>query len=164
MQTMVPTAGSQPASPPVTEPAEPDDLVAGDQAGPWTVERELGRGGMGSVYAVTHDGIGKRAALKVMHRRLIEGSSAERILQEARVVNQVGHPNIVDIFETGALPDGRPYIVMERLEGVPLSQRADEGKILADEVIAILLQICDALIAAHAAGVVHRDLKLDNVF
>jgi serine/threonine-protein kinase len=72
---------------------------------------------------VIHDEIGKRAALKVMHRRLITSSSAERILLEARVVNQVGHPNIVDIFETGTLPDGRPYIVMERLEGVPLSYR-----------------------------------------
>ncbi|NVB79213.1 MAG: protein kinase [Kofleriaceae bacterium] len=128
------------------------------------MERELGRGGMGSVYAVTHEGIGKRAALKVMHRRLVTSSSAERILQEARVVNQVGHPNIVDIFETGTLEDGRPYIVMERLEGMPLSYRADEGKILPDQVIGILLQVCDALIAAHAANVVHRDLKLDNIF
>jgi serine/threonine-protein kinase len=119
---------------------------------------------MGSVYAVTHEDIGKRPALKVMNRRLVTTASAERILLEARVVNQVGHPNIVDIFETGTLGDGRPYIVMERLEGVPLSFRADEGKILPDQVIGILLQVCDALIAAHAANVVHRDLKLDNIF
>jgi serine/threonine-protein kinase len=144
--------------------ADQDDMLPGAKAGPWVVERELGRGGMGSVYAVTHEGIGKRAALKVMHRRLTTGSSAERILQEARVVNQVGHPNIVDIFETGTLPDGRPYIVMERLEGMPLSYRADEGKILPDQAINILLQVCDALIAAHAANIVHRDLKLDNIF
>jgi serine/threonine-protein kinase len=144
--------------------ADQDDMLPGAKAGPWVIERELGRGGMGSVYAVTHEGIGKRAALKVMHRRLTTSSSAERILQEARVVNQVGHPNIVDIFETGTLPDGRPYIVMERLEGMPLSYRADEGKILPDQAINILLQVCDALIAAHAANIVHRDLKLDNIF
>ncbi len=143
---------------------EPDELAPGVKAGPWVVDRELGRGGMGSVYGVTHEGIGKRAALKVMHRRLVCPTSVERVLLEARVVNQVGHPNIVDIFETGMLADGRPYIVMERLEGVPLSVRADDGKILPDQVIGILLQICDALIAAHAAGVIHRDLKLDNVF
>jgi eukaryotic-like serine/threonine-protein kinase len=165
MQTMVSTAGAQAHLAAPAEPlVEPDDLLPGAKAGPWIVERELGRGGMGSVYGVHHEEIGKRAALKVMHRRLVTTQSAERMLVEARVVNQVGHPNIVDIFETGTLPDGRPYIVMERLEGVPLAVRADEGKILPDQVISILLQICDALIAAHAARVVHRDLKLDNVF
>jgi serine/threonine-protein kinase len=133
-------------------------------AGPWRVERELGRGGMGAVYAVVHEEIGKRAALKVVHRRLMPSFNCDRMLLEAKVVNQVGHPNIVDIFETGSLADGRPYIVMERLCGRSLATRADEGKLLPDFVIAVLLQVCDALIAAHAAGVVHRDLKLDNVF
>jgi len=169
MQTMVSTASSavvQPraAEPPSAEPTSEDALQPGAKAGPWVVERELGRGGMGAVYGVVHEEIGKRAALKVMHGRLVSGSSMERILLEAKVVNAVGHPNIVDIFETGTLEDGRPYIVMERLEGMPLSFRADEGKILPDQVIGILLQVCDALIAAHAANIVHRDLKLDNVF
>ena len=164
MQTMVSTAGGAAQVAPIESLEPPDELPCGAKAGPWIVERELGRGGMGAVYAVHHEEIGKRAALKVMHRRLVTSASAERMLVEARVVNQVGHPNIVDIFETGTLADGRPYIVMERLEGVPLAVRADEGKILPDQVIAILLQVCDALIAAHAAGVVHRDLKLDNVF
>jgi serine/threonine-protein kinase len=163
MKTMVSTAGA------LLEPGEPgevpDALLPGAKAGPWIVERELGRGGMGAVYAVVHEEIGKRAALKILHGRLaIPGFNADRMLTEAKLVNQVGHPNIVDIFETGHLPDRRPYIVMERLEGQPLSFRADEGKIQADQVIAILLQVCDALIAAHAAGIVHRDLKLDNIF
>ncbi len=165
MQTMVSTAGGAAQAASSEPPVEaPDELASGSKAGPWIVERELGRGGMGAVYGVHHDEIGKRAALKIMHRRLVTKASAERMLVEARVVNQVAHPNIVDIFETGTLEDGRPYIVMERLEGVPLAVRADEGKILPHEVIPILLQVCDALIAAHAAGVVHRDLKLDNVF
>jgi hypothetical protein len=141
-----------------------DILPPGALAGPWRIEHELGRGGMGTVYAVVHDGIGKRAALKVVHRHLVGADRTERILLEARVVNQVRHPNIVDIFETGLLEDGRPYIVMERLAGAPLSSRVQHNKLPADEVIAILLQICDALEAAHAAGVIHRDLKLDNVF
>jgi len=163
MKTMESTAGAlhQQAAPIEV----PDGLLPGVKAGPWIVERELGRGGMGAVYAVVHEEIGKRAALKVVHGRLLgPGFNADRMLLEAKVVNQVGHPNIVDIFETGKLPDGRPYIVMERLEGLALSDRADEGKILPDQVIAILLQVCDALIASHAAGVIHRDLKLDNVF
>ncbi|MGN6111287.1 MAG: serine/threonine-protein kinase, partial [Kofleriaceae bacterium] len=142
-----------------------DALPAGAKAGPWVVERELGRGGMGAVYAVVHDEIGKRAALKVVHGRLLApGFNPDRMLLEARVVNQIGHPSIVDIFETGKLADGRPYIVMERLDGQPLAVRADAGKLLPDLVIEILLQVCDALVAAHDAGVVHRDLKLDNVF
>ncbi|CAN5879196.1 hypothetical protein BH11MYX3_BH11MYX3_46290 [soil metagenome] len=161
MKTAVSTAGG--ALP--LESLGPDVLPPGSKAGPWLVERELGRGGMGAVYAVVHEEIGKRAALKVVHRRLLTpGFNIERVMLEAKVVNTVGHPNIVDIFETGSLPDGRPYIVMERLEGQSLSARADEGKILPDRAITILLQVCDALIAAHAANIVHRDLKLDNVF
>jgi tRNA A-37 threonylcarbamoyl transferase component Bud32 len=161
MKTMVTTAGSgQPGALDI-----PDVLVPGAKAGPWVIERELGRGGMGAVYAVVHDEIGKRAALKVVHKRLlVPGFNCDRMLLEAKVVNQVGHPGIVDIFETGKLADGRPYIVMERLDGHTLSERADASKLLPDLVIAILLQVCDALVAAHAAGVVHRDLKLDNVF
>ncbi|MBA3396259.1 MAG: serine/threonine protein kinase [Deltaproteobacteria bacterium] len=163
MRTMENTAGGGQA--PVAPVVPPDELQPGAKAGPWIVERELGRGGMGAVYAVVHEEIGKRAALKVVHARLLQpGFNCDRMLLEAKAVNQVGHPNIVDIFETGKLPDGRPYIVMERLEGQPLSYRADEGKILPDQVISLLLQMCDALIAAHAAGVIHRDLKLDNVF
>jgi len=161
MKTMVSTAAS--GLPGAIEGL--DVLVPGSKAGPWVVERELGRGGMGAVYAVVHEEIGKRAALKLVHKRLLtSGFNGERMLLEAKVVNQVGHPHIVDIFETGTLADGRPYIVMERLDGQALSARADAGKLLPDLVIAILLQVCDALIAAHAAGVIHRDLKLDNVF
>ncbi len=119
---------------------------------------------MATVYAVVHGRIGKRAALKVLHGDLVgEGCHPERMLLEACVVNAVGHPNIVDIFDTGTLPDGRPYIVMERLAGEPLSARAERG-IPPNEVVAILLEVGEALIAAHAAGVIHRDLKLDNIF
>jgi serine/threonine-protein kinase len=161
MKTMVSTAGS--GSPGALDGS--DVLPPGAKAGPWVVERELGRGGMGAVYAVVHEEIGKRAALKVVHQRLlVPGFNCDRMLLEAKVVNQVGHPNIVDIFETGKLGDGRPYIVMERLDGQALNTRAEDGKLLPDLVISILLQICDALVAAHAAGIVHRDLKLDNVF
>ena len=161
METLVSTAGAGAAA----AVALPDVLPPGAKCGPWIIEHELGRGGMGAVYACVHEDIGKRAALKIVHRRLLTPAfNIDRVMLEAKVVNAVGHPNIVDIFETGKLEDGRPYVVMERLEGQPLSFRADQGKILADQVIAILLQVCDALIAAHAAHIVHRDLKLDNVF
>jgi len=161
MRTMVSTESS------VIQPGPtgvPDVLPVGAKAGPWVVGERLGRGGMGTVYAVVHEEIGKKAALKVMHDFLATGVTVERIKLEARVVNQIGHANIVDIFETGTLDDGRPYIVMERLDGVCLGTLAFESKVLPDRVVEILIQICDALIAAHGAGVIHRDLKLDNVF
>ena len=145
--------------------ALPDELIPDVKCGPWVVERELGRGGMGAVYAVHHEDIGKRAALKIVHGHLIgTGFNPDRMVLEAKVVNQVGHPGIVDIFETGQLADGRSYIVMERLEGKALSARCDEGVLPQALAIAVLEQISEALIAAHDAGIVHRDLKLDNVF
>jgi serine/threonine-protein kinase len=145
---------------------EPEDgLAIGSLAGRWQIEHELGRGGMGIVYAVVHADIGKRAALKILHRKLFSSSShRDRTLTEARVVNQIDHPNIVDIFDTGTLPDGRSYIVMERLDGCSLAEHAARTKVLPDNAITILYQVCDALEAAHAVGVLHRDLKLDNVF
>ena len=131
------------------------------EAGPWLIEGELGRGGMGVVYAVRHKQIGKRAALKVVRRQLHDPTVwAMRMLQEAQVVNAIGHPNIVDIFDVGTTADGRPFIVMEHLTGCAL---ADTDPPL-DDALGILLQVCDALLAAHAAGVVHRDLKPDNIF
>ena len=140
-------------------------FAPGALIGPWRVEGELGRGGMSTVYAVVHVDIGKRAALKVVHGHVLSSAfTAERVILEAKVVNQIGHPSIVDIFESGTLDDGRPYLVMERLDGQNLGERLAAGPIAPEDVAGILIQICDALTAAHAAGVVHRDLKLDNVF
>jgi serine/threonine-protein kinase len=140
-------------------------FAPGAQIGPWRVEGELGKGGMSTVYAVVHVDIGKRAAMKVVHGHVLSSAfTAERVILEAKVVNQIGHPSIVDIFESGTLDDGRPYLVMERLDGQNLGQRLADGRIPHETIIGILIQICEALTAAHAAGIVHRDLKLDNVF
>ncbi|MCE9575298.1 MAG: serine/threonine protein kinase, partial [Deltaproteobacteria bacterium] len=157
---------------PTSEPGLPDErsgdrgrLPPGTLAGPWRVEHELGHGGMGTVYAVTHETIEKRAALKVVHpHALTPWFTAERFLAEAHVVNQVAHSGIVDIFETGRLPDGRPYLVMERLEGETLGQRVAKGRLAPEEVCEILHEVCAAIGAAHRAHIVHRDLKLDNIF
>lgn len=160
---------AQPASDtaPIRRRGRPDDsLNANTRVGAWLVERELGRGGMSSVHAVVHAKFGKRAALKIAHRSVIGdgGMSADTFLREARVANTVEHPAVIDVFATGTY-DGRPYLVMERLAGMPLGQRLDEGPPLSrHESLAILLELCHVLRVAHAAGVVHRDLKLDNVF
>lgn len=140
-------------------------LCVGDSVGPWKVEGELGRGGMSTVYAVIHAEIGKRAALKVVHGHVLSSAfPPARVILEAQVVNRIAHSNIVDIFENGSLPDGRPFLVMERLEGCSLEQQLDLGRISPDDVIGLLLQLCSALTAAHAAGIVHCDLKPENVF
>ena len=146
-------------------PHGPDNLVPGTVVGSWRVEHELGRGGMGTVYAVSHVDIGKAAALKVVHREVLcDAFDASTILTEARAVNAFSHPNVVDIFESGAMADGRPYLVMERLRGRTLGDRHEESRVPALEAIDYLLPLCDVLAAAHAAGIIHRDIKLDNVF
>ena len=144
--------------------ARPATLSDGDKAGAWRVESPLGRGGMASVYAVTHTKFGKRAALKLAHREILgKGFTADTFLREARIVNLVDHACVPDVFATGTY-DGRPYLVMERLSGQTLGQRLDNGPMSHNAAIGILLELCEVLGAAHEACVVHRDLKLDNVF
>jgi serine/threonine protein kinase len=130
----------------------------------YRIERELGSGGMATVYAVVHTRFGKRAALKLAHRSSIgERFSPDMFLREARTVHTVDHRGVPDVFATGMF-DGRPYLVMERLSGQTLGQRLRNESIPRGEAIDILLELCEIVGAAHAAGVVHRDLKLDNVF
>ncbi len=120
---------------------------------------------MSSVHAVVHTKFGKRAAIKIAHRSVLTtGMSPQTFLREARIVHAVEHPAVIDVFATGS-HEGRPYLVMEKLVGTPLGTCVDEGPPMArGDIIHILLELCDVLRAAHAAGIVHRDLKLDNVF
>jgi serine/threonine-protein kinase len=143
----------------------PDDALAcGSRVSSWRVERELGRGGMASVHAVTHTKFGKRAAIKIAHRSVLgDQYTPETFLREARVVHRIDHAAVIDVFATGSC-HGRPYLVMERLSGASLGARVDDGPVPHADAFVILLELCDVLRAAHRTGVVHRDLKLDNVF
>src|SRR5687768_5064349 len=167
--TANPVALPRPASDPAAQlrrRGKPDDgLAANSRVSSWRVEQELGRGGMSSVHAVVHTKFGKRAAIKIAHRSVLGpgGMSPQTFLREARIVHAVEHPAVIDVFATGTY-DGRPYLVMEKLIGTPLGRRVDEAPLPRREAIAILLELCHVLRAAHAARVVHRDLKLDNVF
>src|SRR5688572_18930176 len=97
---------------------ESDELPTGQPVGEYVVEGKIGEGGMGCVYAAHHPLIGKKAAIKVIARSLCTDRTAvERFVMEARAVNQIGHPNIVDVFNFGSLADGRSYFVMEWLQG-----------------------------------------------
>src|SRR5688572_10254334 len=141
------------------------DLQPGQDVGGYVVEMKIGEGGMGVVYGAHHPKIGKRAAIKVLAKSLCAVPMAvDRFVQEARSVNQIRHPNIVDIFAFGELGDGRSYFVMEWLDGEPLSKRMSSGENTLADVVEILDEVADALEAAHEKGIVHRDLKPDNVF
>ena len=140
-------------------------LRKGSDVGGYVIDGELGRGGMGIVYRAQHPVIGKRVAIKVLKPSLSERpSTVDRFVQEARAVNAIGHPNIVDIFAFGALPDGRSYLVMDLLQGESLRTRVKRGALRIDEVAYVLDEIASALIAAHDKGFIHRDLKPDNIF
>jgi serine/threonine protein kinase len=121
---------------------------------------------MGEVWKARNNKIGKWAAIKVpSHEITGRSGAAERFLQEARAVNEIRHRNIVDIFDFGSLPDGRPYYVMELLEGKPLSlYLKDHSPLTFQEILDIFAPVCQALQSAHDHGIVHRDIKSDNIF
>lgn len=131
--------------------------------GPYRVVSTLGEGGMGVVYAAHDDRLGRPVALKLIHPNAQEAAARERFWREARAAARVSHPGICPIFDVGE-HDGRPYLVMELLEGEPLDARLARGPLPFDEAIAIALGVLDALDALHRAGLVHRDLKPSNIF
>ncbi|MET0404342.1 MAG: serine/threonine-protein kinase [Cystobacter sp.] len=150
--------------PPSRTPAPAPDPLLGTCLGSFRLTRKLDQGGMGTVYLGEHVGIGSRVAIKVLHHRL--GSSPQvlrRFHMEARAVNLIGHENIVNIIDINPAPP-RPYLVMEYLEGEPLSALLQRGPVRPEVAVALLTQVCDALEATHAQGIVHRDLKPENLF
>jgi serine/threonine-protein kinase len=141
------------------------DLPEGMEVGEYRVIRKVGEGGMGAVYSAVQPVIGKRVAIKVLAPHIAKNPElVRRFVDEARAVNKIGHPNIVDIFSFGWLPDQRHYFAMEFLDGESLADRMKRGSIPAAERRRLLRQICQALEAAHRQGIVHRDLKPDNIW
>jgi HEAT repeat protein/tRNA A-37 threonylcarbamoyl transferase component Bud32 len=132
--------------------------------GPYRLVRLIGQGGMGVVYEGVHVTIGRRAAIKLLRAEAgRHADAAQRFLNEARAVNQVRHPGLVEIFDAGALPDGSLYLVMEYLEGETLKALLRRGRLPERDALVTALQVAEALSAAHAAGIIHRDVKPDNI-
>ena len=121
---------------------------------------------MGAVYLAEHPGIGRRVAVKVLHKNYTRDEHLlARFLNEARAANAIRHPNIIEILDSGMLADGTPFLVMELLEGESLGTRLRQnGALPIAKAVDFAYQTASALGAAHAKGIVHRDLKPDNLF
>jgi eukaryotic-like serine/threonine-protein kinase len=138
----------------------------GTRAGEYQLVEEVGRGAFGTVYRAVHPLIGKEVAIKVLDESSLEDRSLEqRFVTEARAVNRIKHPNIVDIFGFGELANGQKFYVMELLTGETLAALRKRAGALSPRVaLEILEPLADALDAAHEVGILHRDLKPANVF
>jgi serine/threonine protein kinase len=138
--------------------------LVGQMVGSYRVTRAIGAGGMGEVYEAVHPGIGSRVAIKVLSAGG-RGERVERFFAEARAINHIHHANIVNVLDLAFLPDGRPYILMELLSGSSLAQLiAARGPLPFELVGRVARETLAALGAAHRAGVIHRDIKPDNIF
>ncbi len=142
------------------------DEMLGQNVGSYRIARHIGQGGMGAVYLGVQPAIGSRVAIKVLSPGAASTAGmVDRFFSEARAVNVIRHEGIVNVLDLSRLPDGRPYIVMEYLEGGPLSEHfAAHRPFPLGTLCRIGFEVASALEAAHAHGVTHRDLKPDNVF
>ncbi|MGK3997093.1 serine/threonine-protein kinase [Sorangium sp. So ce1024] len=142
--------------------------VAGDalEGTPYRALRALGRGGMGEVVEAEHRALRKRVVVKLVRRAFARDPRfADRLRVEAQALAAVSSPHVVEVLDLGRTPAGRPYFVMERLEGTTLADElARRGALPVDEAIDVVRQVLAGLSAAHRVGLVHRDVKLDNVF
>jgi serine/threonine-protein kinase len=156
----------QPVQMSVATPFPRGDLNGQVIADKYRIRSVLGQGGMGTVFEAERLTLGGAVAIKVLHPdRARDAKAVRRFHKEARTAAAMGHPNICEVHDLGALEDGSPYLVMERLVGETLHVRLARQKLLAfDEAIDIVIQVLSALVVAHEKGIVHRDIKPENVF
>ena len=143
-------------------PADP--LIGQDFANLHVIEL-LGYGGTSKVYKVQQDNMRRFAAMKVLHFHLCDDESVHRFQNEAESAAKLVHPGIAQVYDLGLLPDGRPFMLLELLEGESLDQLLKKcGRLMMVKAVRIITQACDALAFAHEQGIIHRDIKPSNIF
>jgi serine/threonine-protein kinase len=145
---------------------EADDPIVGMRLGPWLVQSVAGRGGMGTVYvAARADGqYEQRVALKIVSSAVPAAPAARRLEAEKHILARLSHPNIARLLDAGLTPEGSPYIVMEYVDGVSITEHCESRGLKLAERLRLFRVVCDATQHAHQALVVHRDLKPSNIF
>ncbi|MBL4635223.1 MAG: serine/threonine protein kinase [Kofleriaceae bacterium] len=141
------------------------DPIIGTSIGSHRVESVLGEGGMGRVYLAVHPDIGSRVAIKVFSRDWENKAGlVDRFFAEARASNLVRNENIIDVIDVGRLPSGRPYMVMQHLDGAALASHLSSRSLSEHQIFKLILDVLSGLAAAHEQHIIHRDLKPDNIF
>ena len=141
-----------------------DPMLGRTLPGGYVILDLVGIGGMGRVYRAEQTNLGRTVAIKIIHPHLVgEENAAARFITEARAASSLNHPNSVAIIDFGTADEGELYLVMEYLVGTPLSAELARGPMPIQRGVDILEQMCAALARAHDLGVVHRDLKSDNI-
>jgi serine/threonine-protein kinase len=144
-------------------PAARDASLTGKVERQYRIGERIGQGGMAEVYRATHVTLERVYAFKVLRRRIASASLAKRFEREAKLLSMIDHPNVVTVHDCGVSESGRPFVVMELLEGELLRDVVKAGPLESSRAIRIALEIARGLGAAHACGIVHRDLKPGNI-
>src|SRR5436190_544019 len=156
-------AADHPTSPSVTDRDEGSTAQIGQLLGHYKVLAFLGRGGMGEVYLAQDARLGRKVALKLLPAHFTSNEKrVHRFQQEARAASALNHPNIITIHEIGQL-DGRHFIAMEFIDGETLGATLRSTNFKLRATLEVAIQIASALVAAHKAGIIHRDLKTENI-
>ncbi|MFO0827214.1 MAG: serine/threonine-protein kinase [Phycisphaerales bacterium] len=144
--------------------AAPRDPLIGARVGAYTVHARIGEGGFGLVYvAEQSEPLRRQVALKILKAGIDSAQVIARFELERQALALMDHPNIARVFDSGALPDGRPYFVMELVRGIPVTRYCDAERLTPHQRIELFVDICTAVQHAHQKGIIHRDLKPSNV-
>src|SRR5262245_30825988 len=162
-----PALPSDLAAPDIPHGAEPESAISGPIAGRYDLGEQIARGGMGVVYRAHDRLLNRTVAVKVMRSRFMDRPDLlRRFLAEARINGRLQHPGVVPVYEYGTLPDTRPFIAMKLIEGQTLARLLRDRPNPADNLahyLKIFETLCQTVAYAHRQGVIHRDLKPDNV-